>query len=88
MVATAASAPRAQTYQPQQINDYDFNNPGNSKNGKVIGHATQLLWKSTTKVGCATALGSCSDGQHKVFVCQYSPPGNYQGRYGDNVQRP
>lgn len=38
------------------------------------GHATQILWKSTTQLGCAVA--SCSDDgvPYTVLVCQYNPP--------------
>ena len=37
------------------------------------GHYTQIVWRHTTKVGCAVARGS-----HREFwVCSYDPPGNY-----------
>jgi uncharacterized protein YkwD len=41
----------------------------------VCGHYTQLVWRSTTYVGC----GSARDGSREVWVCDYSPPGNYVG---------
>lgn len=44
------------------------------------GHYTQLVWKSSTKLGC---------GVHgKLTVCQYGPGGNYQGRFEDEVLTP
>ena len=41
----------------------------------VVGHYTQMVWKSTTDVGCATATGNNYD----VLVCRYNPPGNSGG---------
>lgn len=38
------------------------------------GHATQMYWAETTRVGCG------KDSAGKFIVCNYSPPGNYQGR--------
>ena len=45
--------------------------------GKVCGHYTQLVWKTTTTVGCAIAV--CEDSLDQVWVCQYQPPGNWVG---------
>ncbi|KAH0266308.1 PR-1-like protein, partial [Aureobasidium melanogenum] len=55
------------------------------------GHFSQLVWKGTTKVGCATQY--CSGGLANVgqyvapyfTVCNYGSPGNYAGEYADNV---
>jgi len=40
------------------------------------GHYTQMIWKSTQKVGCGKASGSK---WKTIVVCQYDPPGNYRG---------
>ncbi|PRQ37524.1 hypothetical protein RchiOBHm_Chr4g0403511 [Rosa chinensis] len=44
--------------------------------GQMCGHYTQIVWKSTRRVGCARVV--CDDGD--VFMtCNYDPPGNYIG---------
>ena len=45
--------------------------------GKVCGHYTQVVWKSTTDVGCGKAI--CAD-KTQVWACQYTPAGNYVGQ--------
>jgi pathogenesis-related protein 1 len=57
--------------------DYNYKNNRCTK-GKVCGHYTQLVWKSTTTVGCAVAV--CKDSREQVWVCQYQPPGNWVGK--------
>ena len=41
-----------------------------------VGHYTQMIWHSTTHVGCAIAR---SEGD-EYLVCRYSPPGNWIGQ--------
>jgi hypothetical protein len=58
-------------------------------NGGVIGHFTQVVWRSTTKVGCG-ANSKCSnmfgDGwANNVVVCRYDPAGNLEGSFFDMV---
>jgi len=43
----------------------------------LFGHYSQLIWRNTTRVGCATAI--CVDGIYAV--CNYAPGGNYLGQY-------
>ncbi len=44
-------------------------------NWKTVGHYTQLVWHSTTEVGCGLATGGGFD----FLVCHYAPPGNFMG---------
>lgn len=57
--------------------NYNHNNNGCTK-GKMCGHYTQVVWKTTTTVGCAVAV--CEDSRDQVWVCQYQPPGNWVGK--------
>ncbi len=47
------------------------------KPGKVCGHYTQLVWKTTQEVGCAKYICPASD---QSWVCQYRPAGNVIGQ--------
>jgi len=42
----------------------------------VTGHYTQMVWRNTNEVGCATA----SDRNMDFLVCRYSPWGNFPGQ--------
>jgi hypothetical protein len=41
-----------------------------------VAHYTQLIWGTTTHVGCAIYSAGASD----YLICRYSPPGNVDGR--------
>ncbi|KIW21587.1 hypothetical protein PV08_02167 [Exophiala spinifera] len=68
---------------------YGVDNPDTSNFGSW-GHFSQIVWKSTTGVGCATQF--CPTLQGATFtnyftVCNYYPPGNIGGAYS-NVGAP
>jgi len=48
----------------------------NTCNGDC-GHYTQLVWRSTRRVGCAMA----SNNQREIWVCSYDPAGNVRGKW-------
>ncbi|KAE8140762.1 CAP domain-containing protein [Aspergillus pseudotamarii] len=72
---------------------YDFKKPTGFS--EETGHFTQLVWRSTTDVGCAAIdcgygngtddnekrgdTGSYTRAQGWYVVCEYSPPGNVMG---------
>jgi uncharacterized protein YkwD len=71
-----------------EISSYDFAT-GASKDGGVIGHFTQVVWKETTEVGCGVKL-DCSNmfgggWTNSAVVCRYKPAGNWVGEFTKNV---
>ncbi|KAJ1310965.1 hypothetical protein OPQ81_009476 [Rhizoctonia solani] len=65
--------------------DYNPSNPQAS-------HWTQVVWKSTTRLGCAMtqcATGTIFPAEYvtNYFVCHYSPYGNVIGQFPQNVQK-
>lgn len=56
-------------------NDYNDELVGQEK--AVVGHYTQIVWRTTTEVGCAAF--KC--GEALLVVCNYNPPGNWVGQH-------
>lgn len=60
--------------------------------GKDICHYTQVVWKTSTKLGCGKGKaqvvinGETYNGDY--WVCQYGAAGNYGGQFTDNVLPP
>ena len=78
---------------------YSWEYPCCGGNFSDYGHYTQLVWESTTKVGCGyffcsgtiliydnTGAQTGSTSNQGILVCQYSLPGNSPGQYP--YQRP
>jgi len=46
-------------------------------NWSDVGHYSQVIWRGTTRVGCAIRSNRTND----YLVCRYSPNGNIDGRH-------
>ncbi len=72
-----------------EVSSYNYDNP-EATAGE--GHFTQVVWKSSTQLGCGAARGtSTSQGSSNnayYVVCHYAPAGNVQGQYAANVLKP
>jgi hypothetical protein len=54
-----------------------FPNVSRTGNWYHVSHYTQMIWKGTTRVGCAIQPA----GRTEYLICRYSPPGNIDGKY-------
>ncbi|NBD10237.1 MULTISPECIES: CAP domain-containing protein [Corallococcus] len=64
--------------------DYDYAK-NTCASGQVCGHYTQVVWRNSSRLGCATkrcTTGSPfgGSGTWDFWVCNYAPPGNYVGQ--------
>ncbi len=53
--------------------------------GKICGHYTQVVWRTSKQLGCGKATCSANSpfgggGTWYLWVCDYAPPGNYLGQ--------
>lgn len=63
-----------------EINGYNFKS-------NQYNHFTQVIWKSTTKLGCAQK--DCRGNNWGYYtICVYSPAGNMMGQFSENVVPP
>jgi len=53
-----------------------FPNVSRTGNWFDVAHYTQVVWRTTRRVGCAVH----SDAQYDWLICRYTPPGNTDGR--------
>ncbi len=63
-----------------EVAHYNYDHGGFSME---TGHFTQVVWKNTAKIGAGIAYNG--DRTKAYVVAQYTPPGNYEGQYQENV---
>lgn len=59
----------------------NFNDNSTCQEDQICGHYTQVIWKDTSKMGCA--MSKYKTGNFKnwyVIVCKYQTPGNIIGK--------
>lgn len=61
--------------------NYDYNSP--EPDHRAF-HATQVVWRDTKYVGCYQTKAR----DNYYVACEYMPPGNYLGRFQENVKPP
>ncbi|WP_404366616.1 CAP domain-containing protein [Corallococcus coralloides] len=64
--------------------DYDYAS-NTCKAGEVCGHYTQVVWRNTRRLGCATKRCTTNSpfggsSPWDFWVCNYAPPGNFTGQ--------
>lgn len=78
-------------------NVYDYDNPKigtgvmfgcNNNPGKVTGHFTQVVWKSSKLIGCAKNTCPLGGNSATLWACEYDPAGNDTSKLSENVLRP
>ena len=68
----------AVTMWADEVKQYSFGQPGFSME---TGHFTQVVWRGTMQLGCGHSQCNGND----LWVCEYDPPGNWEGQYQENV---
>ena len=53
-----------------------FPDVSSSGHGSDVAHYSQMVWRSTTRVGCAIHRSRRWD----FLICRYAPPGNVVGQ--------
>jgi len=66
-----------------EVKWYDYNT-NSCKEGEMCGHYTQVIWNTTTELGCAAMV--CPD-RSQVWVCEYAPAGNIIMQYANGTTK-
>ena len=65
----------------KEVNQHEF---GKSSGSPGTGHFTQVVWAGSKTLGVGLAM---KEGK-VIVVANYDPPGNYVGKYRENVPPP
>lgn len=69
--------------------EYKFYDPKTNEciNNNMCGHYTQIVWHTTTSIGCARV--TCHNSKGFLYQCSYNPPGNYyhEGPFGGKFSK-
>lgn len=68
----------------KEVQNYDYAT-NTCADGKQCGHYTQVVWRDTKRVGCATQTCTRNSpfpqaSTWQLWVCNYAPPGNFRGQ--------
>ena len=55
---------------------------------EAIGHYTQVVWASSTSLGCGKGRAAVNGNDGDYWVCQYGPAGNFAGQFSSQVNAP
>ena len=62
----------------EEKSDYTYSS-NTCASGAICGHYTQLVWRNTTRVGCA--IHTCPGLTYgSAIFCDYYPAGNFNGQ--------
>lgn len=88
-IASNVLAQQAVTSWYSEVSKYNYSQPRFSS---ATGHFTQVVWKNSTGLGCGASQGkkTINGTTYNAYyvVCQYSPAGNVQGQFPQNVLKP
>jgi uncharacterized protein YkwD len=66
----------------KEVDRYNYSKPVFAAS---TGHFTNMIWKNTKQIGCG--VSKCYLGTVRVWVCRYSPQGNWAGQFPQNVPK-
>jgi pathogenesis-related protein 1 len=70
--AGSAKGPAVVAAWAAEVTNYDHEKNACIDPRRRCNHYTQVVWRDSTSLGCATAR----DAQRDIWVCDYDPPGN------------
>ncbi|XP_011871194.1 PREDICTED: venom allergen 3-like [Vollenhovia emeryi] len=62
-----------------EVDKFDKNGVSSYKFSPETGHYTQLVWATTTKIGCGRIMYKSNGWNNHFLVCNYGPSGNWIG---------